>query len=60
MIAMTVSLVRKLQSASGDELPLALRFGDTLWVQCAARDALLPSVLDRAFKPLQDASRGEL
>jgi hypothetical protein len=23
-------------------------------------DALLPSVLDRAFKPLQDASQGEL
>ena len=23
-------------------------------------DALLPSVLDRAFKPLKDASRGEL
>ena len=39
-----VNALRELQSKSGEELSPSLRFGD------ASRSALMPSVLDRAFK----------
>ena len=45
------------QSESQVELP---PIGDASPAGMIARDALLPSVLDRAFKPLRDASQGEL
>jgi type I restriction enzyme, S subunit len=39
-----VNALRELQSASGEELSPSLRFGD------GSQSALMPSVLDRAFK----------
>jgi len=39
-----VKVVREVQSQTQEELSPSLRFGD------ATRDALLPSVLDKAFK----------
>ena len=46
--------LRELQSHTAEELSPSFRYGD------ASRDALLPNVLDKAFKPLQGALRGEL
>jgi hypothetical protein len=44
----------RLQSETQEELPPSLRLGD------ATQDALLPSILDKAFRPLQGAPQGEL
>ena len=40
----------RLQSQTQDELSPSLRFGDCRCFARRSRDALLPSVLDRAFK----------
>ena len=49
-----VNALQELQSASGEELSPSFHFGD------GSQSALLPSILDRAFMPLQGAAQGEL
>jgi hypothetical protein len=43
-LALLGDFVRELRSASGEELSHSLRYGD------ASQSALMPSILDKAFK----------
>jgi hypothetical protein len=48
--AANFNALRELQSASGEELPPSLHFGDYRCFARRSQSALMPSVLDRAFK----------